>query len=102
MSNTLILQPSVVGHGCKPDQEPWQPNEGETVFIINESGSTQELLDIKNKCLKTLNGKKKTSIKLKDGKSWKGKAGDKRNIGTYVYDDGESAAGPRNGHIDPS
>lgn len=101
MSNTLILKPGGNG-GCVPDPEYWKPIAGEKVTITNKSGSTQELLDIKNKCLKTKKGKPKKSISLKDGKSWSGKAGDKGVNGTYVYDDGEPAAGPRNGHIDPS
>lgn len=100
--DTLVLLEHGEG-GCVPDQDPWEPIAGRLVAIVNESGEPQDITNITNHCLKTKNGKTKKKIKdLKDGKRWVGYAGAKGTNGLYTYEDGESEAAPRNGHIDPS
>lgn len=108
MTNTLtLLQPDAgCEGGCQPDQDPWEPNGFKNVRIINDSGSTQEIWGISNDCLiKRGNGKPKKSVKLKQGKSWLGKAGRHGVNGEYRYNDGcpdEVNLGVRAGQIDPS
>jgi hypothetical protein len=91
--------------GITPDQNPWKPIAGASVTIVNNSGQTLDISDIRNSCLKTKNGKNKKALELgteENKNKWKGKAGKKGSSGKYTYDDGKPEAGPRSGTIDPS
>lgn len=103
MSNILILTAQGEG-GCKPNEEPWNPDNGKPVKIINNSQSSQTLWNISNGCLVERGHGPVTTITIADGNGgeWHGRAGGRGNNGTYLYEDGESEAAPRNGHIDPS
>lgn len=100
MSNTLTLEPSAAGQGCSPDQEPWRPTGGGRVAIVNSSGFEQQLTNITNGAL---NQSPHGVITIRENECWQGTVGrGGRQPYTYDYNDGEPAARPRTGTIDPS
>ena len=96
----LILKPSGTA-GCKPDPVDWEPQRNSNVVIVNASGANQQLHVLSGKkLLKNTQNTWKKYIFIEDGDYWIGKVG--KTDGDYQYEDGDPAAGPRVGTIDPS
>lgn len=101
-SNTLTFAINDYGER-KPDQDPWCPDNGAKVSIVNSSSTELKLWNIKNGCLLQLQGGGKvTEITIGPGSTWEGRAGAVGAKGQYSYDDGKLTKGMRNGTIDPS
>lgn len=94
MSNTLTLNPSGT-NGCVPDDNPWHPDGGQPVTIVNNSGFDQTLANVTPGLLAP--AQQGTITVPTTG--WSGHVG--RGIGTYEYDDDIAGADVRTGTIDP-